>query len=116
MRPEAADAFAQAAAVARADRQLVAATDAERRARALAADCGGLATPALARAGGPVVLSVREREIAQLAGEGLTNRQIAGRLQISVRTVESHIYRACSRLGLSDRTDLVAVAGPRELQ
>ncbi|WP_157647379.1 helix-turn-helix transcriptional regulator [Actinomycetospora chiangmaiensis] len=116
MRPEAADAAAQAAALARAGSRLVAAAEAERRARALAADCGGLRTPALAGAGGPVVLSTREREIAQLAGQGLTNRQIAGHLQISVRTVESHIYRACSRLGLSDRTDLVAVAGSASMQ
>ncbi|MCD2187338.1 helix-turn-helix transcriptional regulator [Actinomycetospora soli] len=113
MRPEAADAAAQAAAAARVDGGLVAAAEAERRARRLAAACEGLRTPALDAAGTPVVLSAREREIAHLAGEGLTNRQIAGRLQVSVRTVESHIYRACSRLGLSDRAALVVVAGPR---
>ncbi|WP_433798423.1 LuxR C-terminal-related transcriptional regulator [Actinomycetospora sp. CA-084318] len=113
MRPEAADAAAQAAAVARADHELVLATEAAARARGLAAACEGLRTPALADAEAPVVLSAREREIAHLAGEGLTNRQIAERLQVSVRTVESHVYRACSRLGLSDRAALVVVAGPR---
>jgi DNA-binding NarL/FixJ family response regulator len=51
--------------------------------------------------------------VAVLAAEGLTNRQIAARLHVSVRTVESHIYRACTRLGLPDRPSLAAaVLGP----
>lgn len=110
MRPEAADTAARAAAVARDGHQLVTAVEAGRRARAIAAACEGLRTPALAGADAPVTLSAREREIARLAGQGLTNRRIAERLGVSVRTVESHIYRACSRLGLSDRAALVAVA------
>ncbi|MDL5158365.1 helix-turn-helix transcriptional regulator [Actinomycetospora termitidis] len=110
---EAADAAAQAAAVARADRRLVLAAEAEGRAHALAAVGEGARTPALIEAEAPVPLSAREREIALLAGEGLTNRQIAERLHVSVRTVESHVYRACTRLGLPDRAALVAVATSR---
>ena len=37
---------------------------------------------------------------------GLSNRQIADRLVVSVRTVEGHIYRACTKLDVSDRTEL----------
>jgi len=57
----------------------------------------------------PLPISVREREVATLAATGLTNTQISQRLHVSVRTVEGHIYRACSRLGLTDRTALAAV-------
>ncbi|WP_433798424.1 LuxR C-terminal-related transcriptional regulator [Actinomycetospora sp. CA-084318] len=112
---EAADAAAQAAATARRDRHLVVATEAEQRARTLAATGEGARTPALAEADAPVPLSDREREIALLAGEGLTNRQIAERLHVSVRTVESHVYRACTRLGLPDRAALVSVAASRRV-
>ena len=87
--------------------------EAEDRARELAGRAEDACTPALREAETPALLSAREREVAVLAGEGLTNRQIAERLHVSVRTVESHVYRACSRLGLSDRAALVAVAGVR---
>ncbi|GAA4839783.1 LuxR C-terminal-related transcriptional regulator [Actinomycetospora corticicola] len=107
---EAADAAARAATVARADRRLVLAAEAEQRARTLAAGGEGARTPAVLAADAPMPLSDREREIALLAGEGLTNRQIAERLHVSVRTVESHVYRACTRLGLADRSALAAVA------
>jgi DNA-binding NarL/FixJ family response regulator len=50
--------------------------------------------------------------VAVLAAEGLSNRQIAARLHVSVRTVESHIYRACTRLGLADRAALAAAVVP----
>lgn len=43
-------------------------------------------------------LTLREREIARLAAEGLRNREIARRLFVSVRTVESHLYRAMRKL------------------
>ncbi|WP_433676136.1 LuxR C-terminal-related transcriptional regulator [Microbacterium gorillae] len=58
-------------------------------------------------------LTLREREIARLAAEGLRNREIARRLFVSVRTVESHLYRAMRKLNvtrgelrrLADRSD-----------
>jgi len=54
-------------------------------------------------------LTGREAEIAALAREGLSNRQIASRLYLSVRTVESHLYRAMQKLGVSDRALLGAL-------
>ena len=51
-------------------------------------------------------LTARETELVVLASEGLTNTQIAERLVLSVRTVESHLYRAMQKLGVSDRRDL----------
>jgi DNA-binding NarL/FixJ family response regulator len=110
---EAADAAGQSAAAARAGGNAVLAAEAEERSRGLAGTGEDARTPAVLEAELPVALSSREREVAVLAGEGLTNRQIADRLHVSVRTVESHVYRACSRLGLSDRAALVAVAGAR---
>ncbi|WP_282943988.1 helix-turn-helix transcriptional regulator [Cellulomonas endometrii] len=51
-------------------------------------------------------LSPRERDVAALAGAGLTNRQIADRLQLSVRTVENHMSAVLGKLGVSGRGDL----------
>lgn len=56
-------------------------------------------------------LSAREREVATLAREGLSNREIADRLYLSVRTVENHMSRALRKLGFVSRADL---AGWRE--
>jgi DNA-binding CsgD family transcriptional regulator len=105
----AADAAAQAAvAYERADdrrRSMEAAGVANR----LAADCGGIRTPALDLAAHPLPLTVREREIANLVAAGLSNRDIAERLTVSVRTVEGHLYRACIKLDISDREELAAL-------
>lgn len=54
----------------------------------------------------PEELSEREHEVAMLAREGLSNRQIAERLYLSVRTVENHMYRALRKLGLGSRAEL----------
>ncbi|AWS45970.1 AAA family ATPase [Streptosporangium sp. 'caverna'] len=51
-------------------------------------------------------LSGREREIAELATQGLTNRQIAERLFLSPRTVETHLARVFQKLGVSTSTAL----------
>jgi non-specific serine/threonine protein kinase len=53
-------------------------------------------------------LSFREREVAGLAAQGLTNKEIAGRLHLSVRTVESHIRHILTKLGLVNRTQLAS--------
>ncbi|MGY1624385.1 LuxR C-terminal-related transcriptional regulator [Geodermatophilus sp. SYSU D00965] len=108
----AADAAAQAAVVARERGRWPEAAAAAGRAAALAEVSEGARTPALLAARCPLPVRDREREIALLAGEGLTNRAIADRLQLSVRTVESHVYRACTRLGLADRAALVAAVRP----
>jgi len=57
------------------------------------------------------VLTRREREVATLACQGLANTDIAQRLVISVRTVESHLYSAYGKLGVAGRAELAAVFG-----
>lgn len=54
----------------------------------------------------PEALSDREREVAALGRDGLSNRQIAERLHLSVRTVENHMSRALRKLGYRTRADL----------
>jgi DNA-binding CsgD family transcriptional regulator/type II secretory pathway predicted ATPase ExeA len=53
-------------------------------------------------------LRPREREVARLVARRLTNAEIAQRLSLSVRTVESHVYRATARLGVRSRAELAA--------
>jgi DNA-binding CsgD family transcriptional regulator len=60
----------------------------------------------------PSALSERELEVALLARSGLTNREIANRLYLSVRTVENHMYRTLRKLGLSSRGDLATAWDP----
>jgi DNA-binding CsgD family transcriptional regulator/pimeloyl-ACP methyl ester carboxylesterase len=55
-------------------------------------------------------LTAREREVAELVALGLTNADIGERLGIGPRTVESHLERIRSRLGLLSRADLAAWA------
>ena len=107
-RATAADAAAQAAvAFSRAqhrNRGLYAAA----LARELADACGGLCTPALRNpVGAP--LTGREREVVELVATGLSNRDIAHRLVMSVRTVEGHVYRARQRVGAKSRADLAEI-------
>lgn len=51
-------------------------------------------------------LTDREREIVQLALQGRTNADIADVLVVSPRTIEGHLYRAFTKLGISDRAGL----------
>jgi predicted ATPase/DNA-binding CsgD family transcriptional regulator len=55
-------------------------------------------------------LSARELEVARLVAEGLANKAIAARLQLSVRTVESHVRHVLAKLGLDNRTQLATWA------
>jgi len=62
------------------------------------------------RAGPSPGLTRREQEVAALAARGLTNREIAGQLYLSVRTVETHVDHILSKLGFRTRTQLTAWA------
>jgi DNA-binding CsgD family transcriptional regulator len=53
-----------------------------------------------------VDLTRREAQLVDLARQGLSNAEIADRLVLSVRTVETHLYRGMQKLGLKDRRDL----------
>jgi len=55
-------------------------------------------------------LTEREREILQLAAEGNTNKQIAGRLNLSTLTVETHRKRVAEKLNLHGPADLILYA------
>ncbi len=63
------------------------------------------------------VLTPRQQEVALLVAEGMSNREIAAQLQLSVRTVETHVNTVLTRLGLHSRVQLagwVRDAGMRE--
>jgi predicted ATPase/DNA-binding NarL/FixJ family response regulator len=62
------------------------------------------------RAGPSSVLTRRESEVAELVARGLTNREIAGQLYLSIRTVEVHVDHILSKLGFRTRTQLAAWA------
>nr|WP_281728271.1 LuxR C-terminal-related transcriptional regulator [Cellulomonas denverensis] len=51
-------------------------------------------------------LTAREREVAMMARRGLSNREIARRLRLSVRTVENHMAAVLRKLGLDGRDGL----------
>ena len=59
--------------------------------------------PAATSADG-VVLSPREREVLDLVGQGMANKQIARRLGITERTVKAHVGSLFRRIGVTDRT------------
>ena len=59
-------------------------------------------------------LTRREREIGTLVAQGLGNREIADRLYLSVRTVESHVYQARAKLGARSRAELGRIISGRQ--
>ncbi|WP_461069651.1 LuxR family transcriptional regulator AbsR2 [Streptomyces pseudoechinosporeus] len=98
----AAEAHAQAASAHHDPR---AARMSRTRAVTLARRCQGARTPALS---GLVLgeLTARQRQIVTLAAAGLSNREIAEQLTLSIRTVGNHLYSAYTRLGAGDRESL----------
>jgi DNA-binding CsgD family transcriptional regulator len=69
----------------------------------------GLAPPVAAPT---LALTRRELEVASLAARGMSDRDIADTLVVSVRTVESHLAAAYRKLGISSRRELAAALAP----
>lgn len=59
---------------------------------------------------GVETLTKREREVAALAAQGYTAREIGAQLHIGERTVETHVANVCSKLGLKAKVELVRSA------
>jgi DNA-binding NarL/FixJ family response regulator len=55
-------------------------------------------------------LSDREEEVLRLIARGFTNREIAARLDVSIKTIETHKARSMEKLGLDSRAEIVAYA------
>jgi DNA-binding NarL/FixJ family response regulator len=62
------------------------------------------AQPALAAPAG--ALSRRERDVAQLLAQGLSNRAIAERLYLSERTIDNHVHHILDKLGFESRVQV----------
>ena len=87
------------------------AQEARVRVRRLSDAAEGACTGIMRRCLRALPLTAREWEIAELAARGGTSRDIAGRLVLSVRTVEGHLYRIYQKLGLAGRDELMGVIG-----
>jgi DNA-binding CsgD family transcriptional regulator len=68
---------------------------------------GGTGRRAAAAVSGPGSLTRREREVARLAAQGRSAREIAAQLYIGERTVETHLANAYAKLGVPSKLDLV---------
>jgi class 3 adenylate cyclase/DNA-binding CsgD family transcriptional regulator/tetratricopeptide (TPR) repeat protein len=66
---------------------------------------------ALAAVSGPGSLTRREREVAELAAQGMSAKEIAGALFVGERTVETHLGNVYAKLGVESKLDLVRRAG-----
>ena len=67
-------------------------------------------TPSDTTSGAPLRLTPRERVVLGHVARGLGNKQIAGRLGITERTVKFHVSSVCAKLGASNRTEAVTRA------
>ncbi|HZQ68274.1 MAG TPA: response regulator transcription factor [Terriglobales bacterium] len=61
-------------------------------------------------AGGRRLLTAREEQVVALVADGLSNREIAGELNLSEHTIKKYIFRIFDKLGLSNRVELVLYA------
>jgi len=70
-----------------------------------------LVSPTVSDSGSPLdLLTARELEVFRLIGEGLSSREIAGRMNVSIKTVGTHRERIKEKLNLKHYTELVKVA------
>ena len=53
--------------------------------------------------------TTRQREIISLAAQGLSNKEIADRLTVSIRSVEGHLFRASQRVRANNREQLISI-------
>ncbi len=74
----------------------------------------GLNSPAIDAVTQPLPITGREREIAAMVSAGLSNREIADRLCVSVRTVDGHLYRIFAKLDIRSREQLARLIAPAE--
>jgi ATP/maltotriose-dependent transcriptional regulator MalT len=99
-------AFRRAGLLARSERSAT-------RARVLLSACEGARSPVLDELESPLPLTTREREVSLLAADGLSAKEIGERLFVSTRTIEGHLYRAYTKLGVSDRSGLARLLAMR---
>jgi len=107
----AAEAAAELAEIHRQRGDARRATSAMQRSSELAARAGGIRTPPLTRGNSLEPLTAREREVALLAAGGRSSRDIAERLYLSARTVETHLARVYRKLGIATRAELGTALG-----
>jgi DNA-binding NarL/FixJ family response regulator len=105
----AADAAAQAVVANKRAGLRGAAMKASATAQRLAAECQDAQTPALRAAAMPQAFTGRQREIISLAAQGLSNKEIADRLTMSVRSIEGHLFRASQRVAANSREQLISI-------
>lgn len=84
----------------------------EEKARSELLAAGDRTTPRLATSGAE--LSPQELQVALAVAQGLTNREVADRLFLSTKTIESHLARVYSKLGVRSRSQLVRHFATRE--
>jgi DNA-binding NarL/FixJ family response regulator len=75
-------------------------------ARGLLGECEGAVTPALRSLDSRSTLTAAERDTAELAARGFSNKAIAEELVLSVRSVENRLQRAYEKLGINSREGL----------
>jgi DNA-binding CsgD family transcriptional regulator len=74
-------------------------------------DCEGANTPGVAALAARTLLTAREHEIAVMAATGAASKEIASRLFLSNRTVENHLQRIYTKLGIPGRRQLADALG-----
>jgi len=105
----AADAAAQAVVAYQHVGLRGAAMSASATAHRLSAECQEAQTPALRAATTAQPFTARQREMISLAAQGLSNKEIAEKLTMSIRSIEGHLFRASQRVGANTREQLVSI-------